>query len=83
MDASDCDVASTHWSHWHGIPWRDAHQEFGRLQQCGQRITKESGWHIHHVTRRSEGGTDATSNLPLLHPNCHRQHHASKSLDYL
>ena len=22
MDASDCDVASTSWEHWHGIPWQ-------------------------------------------------------------
>ena len=29
MDASDCDVASTNWSHWHGIPWQDAHQVGG------------------------------------------------------
>ena len=32
MDASNCDVASTNWTHWHGIPWQHAHQVVGRLQ---------------------------------------------------
>src|SRR5574337_170483 len=32
MDASNCDVASTNWTHWHDIPWQDAHQVVGRLQ---------------------------------------------------
>lgn len=55
----------------------------GLCPQCDQKITKETGWHIHHVTKRSEGGTDATGNLRLLHPNCHCQHHVGESLDQL
>lgn len=43
---------------------------------CEQRITQETGWHLHHVVKRSQGGSDQTSNLVLLHPNCHMQHHA-------
>ena len=45
---------------------------------CNQKITKETGWHIHHVVKRSEGGSELMSNLQLLHPNCHRQHHATE-----
>ena len=50
----------------------------GLCPHCNQKITKETGWHIHHVVKRSEGGSDQTSNLQLLHPNCHRQHHANE-----
>ena len=45
---------------------------------CNQKITKETGWHIHHVVKRSEGGSEQMSNLQVLHPNCHRQHHATE-----
>ena len=45
---------------------------------CNQKITKETGWHIHHVVKRSQGGSDTMGNLQLLHPNCHRQHHANE-----
>ncbi|MBL8340684.1 MAG: HNH endonuclease, partial [Rubrivivax sp.] len=45
---------------------------------CNQKITKTTGWHIHHVVKRSEGGLEQMSNLQLLHPNCHRQHHANE-----
>ncbi len=45
---------------------------------CNQKITKETGWHIHHVIKRSEGGSEQMSNLQLLHPNCHRQHHVNE-----
>ncbi|UAA38346.1 group II intron reverse transcriptase/maturase [Paraneptunicella aestuarii] len=42
---------------------------------CNQLITKETGWHIHHIVERVNGGSDKLSNLVLLHPNCHRQIH--------
>lgn len=42
---------------------------------CNQLITKETGWHIHHIVERVNGGSDKLSNLVLLHPNCHRQLH--------
>ena len=44
MDASDCDVASTNWTHWHGIPWRDAHQVVGRLQARIAKAAKAGDW---------------------------------------
>jgi RNA-directed DNA polymerase len=55
------------------------HQQDGACPLCTQKITKETGWHIHHVIKRIEGGTDQTSNLRLLHQNCHNQHHANTS----
>lgn len=47
----------------------------GECPICLQRITKETGWNIHHLLRRVEGGKETMSNLVLLHPNCHRQVH--------
>ena len=47
----------------------------GKCVLCEQRITKESGWHIHHKLERYKGGTDKMDNLVMLHPICHRQVH--------
>jgi len=53
--------------------WRS---QRGRCLICDQMITKQSGWHTHHVVWRSHGGDDNLDNLVLLHPNCHRQVHS-------
>ena len=50
-------------------------EQEGRCPVCDQKITKESGWHVHHILYRVYGGTDHLSNLLLLHPTCHRQVH--------
>jgi len=55
------------------------HQQQGTCPVCLQRITRETGWHIHHVIQRTHGGSDKVSNLQLLHPTCHHQHHATTS----
>ena len=47
-----------------------------RCAICRHKITKETGWNIHHIVERVKGGSDDMSNLVLLHPNCHRQLHA-------
>lgn len=47
----------------------------GQCPQCGQRITKETGWHVHHRIRRVDGGSSAASNLTMVHPTCHTQIH--------
>ena len=47
----------------------------GQCVVCGQELEYEGDWHIHHLQRRVEGGSDALSNLILLHANCHRQVH--------
>lgn len=43
----------------------------GKCALCGQAISKETGWHDHHVIRRVDGGPDTLRNRVLLHPNCH------------
>jgi RNA-directed DNA polymerase len=45
---------------------------------CNQKITEETGWHVHHIIPKSEGGKDNNSNLVLVHPNCHRQIHSQR-----
>jgi RNA-directed DNA polymerase len=54
-------------------------EQEGRCPVCDQKITKESGWHVHHMLYRVYGGTDQLSNLLLLHPTCHRQVHHQPS----
>ena len=52
----------------------------GHCPECGELITPETGWHVHHVVHRVYGGDDNLSNLRLLHPNCHRKlHHETPS----
>ena len=47
----------------------------GLCQNCGEKITKDTGWNIHHILPKAQGGEDKMTNLELLHPNCHRQVH--------
>ncbi|HHG4875360.1 TPA: HNH endonuclease signature motif containing protein [Pseudomonas aeruginosa] len=42
---------------------------------CQTKITSETGWHVHHITRRVDGGSDNPSNLVLVHQNCHNLIH--------
>jgi len=48
----------------------------GLCPVCEQKITRETGWHLHHIVKRSERGSDKLTNLVLLHQNCHMQYHA-------
>jgi RNA-directed DNA polymerase len=70
-----------------GLRMRDTLQERRKLLRlwfdqdgicpvCSQKITKESGWNLHHILRRTAGGKDIITNLVFLHPNCHRQVHS-------
>jgi RNA-directed DNA polymerase len=59
--------------------WKD---QDGLCPVCGEALTEIKEWHAHHLVRRVDGGSDASSNLYLLHPNCHRQHHANHSLKW-
>ena len=54
--------------------WRE---QRGKCPVCHEKITKESGWNIHHINFRVYGGSDKPINLLLLHPNCHRQLHST------
>jgi RNA-directed DNA polymerase len=55
--------------------WRNQDK---RCPVCGERISRESGWHVHHIVPKSEGGKDHPSNLVMVHPNCHRQIHSRR-----
>jgi RNA-directed DNA polymerase len=59
---------------WLRLWWRQDKE----CPQCHEKITKETGWNIHHILPKSEGGGENMSNLALLHPNCHRQIHSQK-----
>jgi RNA-directed DNA polymerase len=50
----------------------------GLCLECGAAITRETGWEVHHTDRQVDGGSNRYSNLRMLHPNCHRQHHANE-----
>jgi RNA-directed DNA polymerase len=48
----------------------------GRCPQCSEKITRDTGWHLHHRVRLVDGGDNTLANLILMHPTCHRQLHA-------
>lgn len=48
----------------------------GICPHCGEKITRETGWHLHHKVRVTDGGDETLANLTLLHPTCHEQLHA-------
>lgn len=48
----------------------------GKCPACGGLIDRITLWNIHHIVWKIYGGKDNFSNLLLLHPNCHRKHHA-------
>ena len=48
-----------------------------RCPICCELITKETGWHVHHIVRRVDGGKDGSTNLIMVHPNCHNQIHVN------
>jgi RNA-directed DNA polymerase len=51
-------------------------EQDGKCLVCGQPLTLEAGWHMHHLLWRVLGGSDLIDNLVLLHPNCQRQVHS-------
>jgi HNH endonuclease len=69
------------------LQMRDSHKGYERLvklwfnqngicPQCGEKITRETGWHLHHKIWVVDGGDESLSNLILMHPTCHQQLHA-------
>jgi RNA-directed DNA polymerase len=52
------------------------YRQRGLCPVCSELITKDTGWHNHHIVWRVYGGTDDSENLVLLHPNCHQQVHS-------
>jgi RNA-directed DNA polymerase len=51
-------------------------QQNGTCPHCGQRITKQTPWDVHHKVKRTDGGSDKLTNLELLHRLCHKKLHA-------
>jgi RNA-directed DNA polymerase len=47
---------------------------------CHQPITKSTPWAFRHIVKRTEGGTDAASNLQMHHLNCHMRQRAEKEV---
>ena len=47
----------------------------GNCALCGTAITRETGWHDHHLIHKVDGGSDLLSNRVLLHPVCHTRVH--------
>jgi len=43
----------------------------GMCSSCQELITKQTPWKVRHIRLRSEGGSDAVSNLQMHHLNCH------------
>ena len=48
----------------------------GKCPVCGLPISRDTGWHSHHVVPKVLGGHDGATNRQLLHPECHRQLHS-------
>jgi RNA-directed DNA polymerase len=45
---------------------------------CKNRIDRESGWRVHRIIPKSDGGKDIPSNLVMVHPYCHKRIHSLK-----
>src|SRR5215468_6128357 len=52
----------------------------GRCPQCGQKITPDTGWHLHHRVWVVNGGDDSMANLAVMHPICHMQLHGKTTV---
>jgi RNA-directed DNA polymerase len=50
-------------------------EQQGSCPLCGEKITKITGWHNHHIVWRSLGGPNNVNNRVLLHPDCHMKVH--------
>jgi RNA-directed DNA polymerase len=51
----------------------------GKCPNCKQTITLETDWDVHHIIPKSKGGDNRSSNLMMLHINCHKQVHSKKT----
>ncbi|WP_348524568.1 HNH endonuclease signature motif containing protein [Paraburkholderia sp. IMGN_8] len=59
-----------------GCSRRTDSDEGNRLLIRFQPITKDTGWHVHHIVRRVDGGGNASRDLIMVHPTCHAQIHS-------
>ncbi len=52
-------------------------EQGGICPVCTKPITHVTGWHNHHIVYKALGGSDSAENRILIHPNCHKQVHAT------
>ena len=55
-----------------GKLYRVWQRQDGLCSACQQPITKNTRWDVQHLVKRTDGGTDAASNLRMQHRNCRR-----------
>src|ERR1700681_1678751 len=47
----------------------------GSCPVCNTKITRITGWRLHHCVPRALGGSTSAENRVLLHPECHDRVH--------
>ncbi|MCY4387996.1 MAG: group II intron reverse transcriptase/maturase [Desulfurellaceae bacterium] len=56
--------------------WKElARRQRGSCPRCLQSLANGEELHVHHIHKKSKGGSDAISNLRLVHLYCHLQIH--------
>jgi RNA-directed DNA polymerase len=51
------------------------HEQRGLCTVCNVKITRITGWRLHHCVPRVMGGSRSAENRVLLHPECHDRAH--------
>jgi RNA-directed DNA polymerase len=51
------------------------HEQRGLCTVCNTKITRITGWRLHHCVPRVMGGSHSATNRVLLHPECHDRVH--------
>ena len=51
------------------------HEQRGLCTVCNTKITRITGWRLHHCVPRAMGGSPSAENRVLLHPDCHDMIH--------
>ena len=56
------------------------YEQRGCCPVCNERITRITGWRLHHCVPRVLGGSTNATNRVLLHPECHDRVHRQRLL---
>jgi 5-methylcytosine-specific restriction protein A len=68
-------------SAWRRIRLQVIARDGGICQLCGGLVQGEDrDAHVDHIVEKADGGSDAMSNLRLVHRSCHSRRHASDRL---
>jgi RNA-directed DNA polymerase len=54
------------------------HEQHGLCTVCNTKITRITGWRLHHCVPRVMGGSQSAENRVLLHPECHDRVHRQR-----